>query len=673
MRLTIAKRLIIGFGSMVAIIAAAAGFSYFKVLQLEKISDQFVALRLPTVTAASQFESAVNDSLAALRGYIILGHDEAKGAAMKNARAASWNNMDEQIKKLDGFASNWVLPANRDRLKLVHENLAEFRKAQDEIETIAHAPENTPATNLLLTEAAPKAGTMLKALGAVIDEEQTLEATAERKALLGALADCRGSFATGLASIRAYLLTGDTKMKDDFASRWTQNNDAFARVTAKSALFTPTQAAQWKTFSDTREQFASLSGKMFEIRASNEWNLAQNWLGTKAAPKATAIKEALSAMLQSQLDLVVKETGEYNAARAMLHTFLYVSTGVGIALGIVITIVISRGILRPLKAITLRLQDIAQGEGDLTQRVDATRKDELGELGTWFNTFVEKIQGIITQVAGVTRQVAAAATQVSASSEEMAAGMKSQESQTSQASAAVEEMASSVTEVARKGQDAAATASQSLDDAASSGQTMHKAVERMNSIAAEVKSAGTAIAELGRKGEQIGQIIAVINDIADQTNLLALNAAIEAARAGEHGRGFAVVADEVRKLAERTAQATEEVSQSIREIQTGTVDAVNRVNASCTSVEEGVAMVTQTGTAMQRIVEGQRNVTSMVQQIAAAAEEQSAASTQISHSVTSITSVAKESAQGADQSAQAAASLSRHAEDLQNLVGQFKI
>lgn len=158
---------------------------------------------------------------------------------------------------------------------------------------------------------------------------------------------------------------------------------------------------------------------------------------------------------------------------------------------------------------------------------------------------------------------------------------------------------------------------------------------------AHIGQAGVAIAELGRKGE--------------------------------HGRGFAVVADEVRMLTERTAQATDEVSASIREIQTGTVDAVIRVNASCSSVEQGVAKVTQTGTAMERIVEGQRSLTSMVQQIAAAAEQQSAASTQISHSVTSITSVAKESAQGADLSAQAAASLSRHAENLQKLVGQFKI
>ncbi|MBK9187810.1 MAG: methyl-accepting chemotaxis protein [Phycisphaerales bacterium] len=673
MRLTIARRLTLGFSSLVLLLIAVAGFSIKEITDLGKLTQSMTDIRFPTVMSASQFETAINESASSLRGYVILGHDETRGAAMKKSRDGAWAQIGKELKTLQEFAPAWRLEANRERLATIASTLPEYRKIQDEIEAIAQTPENTPATLLMTTDLSPAMKSMNAALSALIDEEEKHASGQDRKALMGALSDCNSYLKSGYTALRSFVYSGNVENFNEFKSYWTKSADAFDRITPHAAEFNAVQLPHWQAFTKARETFTPLPDRVLAIRSSPEWNLAQAWLVTKAAPKSAIITEALTAMFDSQAEILEKDEAELETTKAMMVKLLFIAAGVGAGLGIVITILVSRSIIRPLRAITLRLQDIAQGEGDLTQRVDQNRGDELGELGKWFNTFVEKIQSLITQVAGVTREVAAAATQVSASAEEMAAGMKSQESQSSQASAAVEEMASSVTEVARKGQDAAATASQSLDDASTSGQTMHKAVDRMNSIAAEVKQAGAAIAELGRKGEQIGQIIAVINDIADQTNLLALNAAIEAARAGEHGRGFAVVADEVRKLAERTAQATEEVSASIREIQTGTVDAVNRVNASCSSVEQGVAMVTQTGTAMERIVDGQRNLTSMVQQIAAAAEQQSAASTQISHSVTSITNVAKESAQGADQSAQAAASLSNHAENLQKLVCQFKI
>jgi methyl-accepting chemotaxis protein len=328
---------------------------------------------------------------------------------------------------------------------------------------------------------------------------------------------------------------------------------------------------------------------------------------------------------------------------------------------------------KPLNNLIAIVQEIASGEGDLTKRLNIQRGDEIGRLAHWFDTFIGSLHKIISDVASSTRQVAAAATEIAASSEQMSAGITRQQQQASQVSAAVEEMSATVTEVAKKSGEAANAASGSQKDANSGGEVVRQTVTEIKAIAQDVSSSAEAVAGLGKKGEQIGAIIEVINDIADQTNLLALNAAIEAARAGEHGRGFAVVADEVRKLAERTQQATEEVSKSIREIQDETKSAVVRIEAGSKRVNHGVELAGNAGQSLERIVASSQTLGSMVESIAAAAEEQSAASEQIARSIEQINAVTRESAEGASQAAKAAGDLSSQAERLQSLVSGIKV
>ena len=327
---------------------------------------------------------------------------------------------------------------------------------------------------------------------------------------------------------------------------------------------------------------------------------------------------------------------------------------------------------RPVARLIERIKDIAQGEGDLTQRVQVSSNDEIGQLGAWFNAFVTKIHDVISQVAGATSDVAAASTEIAASAEQIAAGAGEQSQQITTVSSAVEQMSASVIEVARKSADAANSANESGRIAADGGSVVTETITGMRSINDAVSSSADSVQELGKRGEQIGEVITVINDIADQTNLLALNAAIEAARAGEHGRGFAVVADEVRKLADRTTQATQEIAGSIQAIQDETTTAVDKMNAGTDEVTTGVAKAEQAGEALQQIVASAQDVSSMVQSIAAAAEEQSAASEEVSRNIEQIAAVTRQTSDGTGQAAQAATELSQRAETLQQLVGQFK-
>ena len=331
-----------------------------------------------------------------------------------------------------------------------------------------------------------------------------------------------------------------------------------------------------------------------------------------------------------------------------------------------------------IRSITRKINDSVQkvglvARGDLTATFDERGRDELAQLGSSFNSTLENLRGLIAQVRGAGSDVAAAATEISASSDQMASSLNEQSAQVIQISSAIEEMSASVIEVARNSSDAADEAKRSGQVATDGGQVVEQTIEGINAISAAVSAGAESVASLGRRGEQIGQIIEVINDIADQTNLLALNAAIEAARAGEHGRGFAVVADEVRKLADRTTKATDEIAESIQAIQDETGQAVGRMNTGTKQVAEGVRSANEAGDNLRAIVTSANHVAGMIQTIASAAEEQSAASEQVSRSVESVSSLARQSNEGARQSAAAAMQLSEKAESLQALIERFKI
>ncbi len=364
---------------------------------------------------------------------------------------------------------------------------------------------------------------------------------------------------------------------------------------------------------------------------------------------------------------------EYNAAAIRLRNFMIMATVIFVVIAGICAVFLGRRIGAGVKRVTDAIHEISQGDGDLTQRLSIDSKDETGQLADRFNVFVQKIHDLIVEVAAATHEVAGASTEIAASSEEMATGMQQQSQQATQVSAAIEEMSASVAEVARKAGEAAKSAEDAGAQAQAGGGVVDQSVDGMKAIADVVNESAAAINELGKRGEQIGQIIGVINDIADQTNLLALNAAIEAARAGEHGRGFAVVADEVRKLADRTTKATEEIGESISAIQSETELAVERMGAGTERVSAGVELAEKAGESLDQIVGSASNVASMIRSIAAASEQQSSAAEEISSSIQSINAVSQEATEGANQAATASAQLSNKAEQLQRLVGQFKV
>ena len=351
----------------------------------------------------------------------------------------------------------------------------------------------------------------------------------------------------------------------------------------------------------------------------------------------------------------------------------------GLLIGItLVTLLMVYGLLQkfimsPLKHLAAISKDVAQGDGDLRKRVPVSGKDELGQLGQYFNHFIERLQQSITRVGQLTDQVASASAQLSATAEEIARGSETQTDRVTQSASAVEEMTMTASEVARNSMEAANIATETAETAKSGYQVVGETVSGMQQLSEAVGQSAGIIRQLGSSSDQIGEIVRVIEDIADQTNLLALNAAIEAARAGEQGRGFAVVADEVRKLAERTTKATKEIGDMIRQIQKDTKTAVASMEEGTGKVTGGVELANRTGQALTQIQEMVLQTASMIQQIAGAAEEQSVATKQIADDLETVAQVSRESSSGSGESAKASHDLSQLAAELQGIVGTFKV
>ncbi len=311
--------------------------------------------------------------------------------------------------------------------------------------------------------------------------------------------------------------------------------------------------------------------------------------------------------------------------------------------------------------------------GDLTVRVKGEYQGEHQVIKNSINQLGESLEEIISEVHESISATASSSNEISSSTEEMAAGSLEQSQQASEVASAVEQMTKTIIETTKNVNEAAESSKRYGDVAKEGGNVVNETIRGMNRISEVVKKSAETVQQLGKSSEEIGEIIQVIDDIADQTNLLALNAAIEAARAGEQGRGFAVVADEVRKLAERTTKATKEIALMIKQIQKDTDGAVVSMEEGTIEVEKGKQLADKAGESLNQIISGAGEVVNIITQVAAASEEQSSASEQISKNIEAISSVTQQGSAGVQQIAKAAEDLNRLTNHLEQLISKFKI
>ncbi|KPW30097.1 Methyl-accepting chemotaxis protein [Pseudomonas syringae pv. apii] len=376
-------------------------------------------------------------------------------------------------------------------------------------------------------------------------------------------------------------------------------------------------------------------------------------------------------ILKSADGLMAGQVVSANKEKDSAVTQLLTVALIALLLGVLAAILITRQITRPLNATVIAARRIA--DGDLTNDISTTRQDELGLLQNTMQHMTVSLRTLIGGISNGVTQIATAAEELSAVSEQTSAGVTQQKMEVDQVATAMNQMASTVQEVAQNTEDAAQAARQASDRAAHGSSVVQHATREISQLAGEVGQLGQAMQRLIQDSDKIGGVIDVIKAVAEQTNLLALNAAIEAARAGEQGRGFAVVADEVRSLAQRTQKSTTEIEALIQALQHGTGAASELMDASRQRTEGTVELARQAEQSLVEITRSIVTIEQMSQQISAAAEEQSAVTDEINRSVISVRDIADQSATATEQSAASTVELARLGSNLQGMVARFRI
>ena len=456
-------------------------------------------------------------------------------------------------------------------------------------------------------------------------------------------------------TVRGYLMEESEAALNTLSQQFETLNAAITPL--EEELIGP-QAESLKTLKASATEYVDLVKKLPPIVASQQ--------------QARQDMEAIFAKLYEQARGIISSQTQKRANDAQTKKIQVIGiTLAAIVLGVLIGWLIVRQITQPLNQAVRIAERI--GAGDMTGQTPEPRHDEFGQLLQALGKTRGNLQTLIGHIGGITAQLATASEELSAVTEQTSAGVSSQRQETDQVATAMHEMTATVQEVARNAEEASSAAQRADQQAVKGNAVVQRALSQIDRLSNEVTLSAEAMTQLNQETDGISTVLTVINGIAEQTNLLALNAAIEAARAGEAGRGFAVVADEVRGLAQRTQQSTAQIEALIANLQKGARTASGMMDSSSTLARDTVILAREVGTELQAITETVSVIQAMNQQIATAAEQQSSVAEEINRSVLSVRDVADQSAEAARETASSTARLAQLGSELQTLIGRFKV
>ncbi|WP_042009828.1 methyl-accepting chemotaxis protein [Aeromonas fluvialis] len=439
--------------------------------------------------------------------------------------------------------------------------------------------------------------------------------------------------------------------------------------------------AERRTFDTVKsdwDRYVALHQRVKQLQDSDQLAEAQRIFLAEGISLYTALNKSVADLIQINHGYASESRGDVVESYQSAKLSVTIALVLGLILVVVLSVVLTRQIRDPLIMLARQAQRIANGElgqGELQQWIRDSRfnRDELGQLGTAINRMQGSLSDLVSEIAGSVSQLSSAVEEVSAISSQSASGMAIQQNEVSQVATAMNEMQSTVNEVARNTTDAMSAAKDASRTSAAGSEVVRSSITSIEEVSVKIEQAGTVVQQLEADSANISVVLDVIRDIAGQTNLLALNAAIEAARAGEQGRGFAVVADEVRSLAQRTQDSTAKISKMIELLQSRAAEAGNAMQLSRHQMQESVGLARDAGTSIDTINGAVVRITDMNTLIATATEEQNAVTEELNRSIVNIHNAADENAQGAHQIAQACVELSKLANTLHQMTQRFTL
>ena len=591
--------------------------------------------------------SDLSDQLTKLRvtrlQYMIANGDDTAAQAVQNA-------MDGYKTLQQSLLVRFTNPLNLKPLKALAEQTDAYQKSLDKMRDGYRTSTNVRA------EMGVNAVKGAELINAISDDVMRLDATDDRRfSQYQAIIKAKEDLMLVRYEVRGFTASPNAKTEE---TALRQLETAISGMAPLKAAFADTQADRLK----------QLEAALLNYRTSVQGFQAANSQIVTARTEMTDEGAAIVKLNGELHDLQqsLRDQDSQSARNLQIGTTL-----LALIFGTLAALIITRQITRPLQQTLAVVDRIASG--DLSQTLVVTRRDEIGVLQQGIQRMGATLRDLIGGIRDSVTQIASAAEELSAVTEQTSAGVNSQKVETDQVATAMHEMSATVQEVARNAEQASVAASAADQQARDGDKVVGEAIAQIERLADEVGRSTEAMTVLEQESDKIGKVMDVIKAVAEQTNLLALNAAIEAARAGEAGRGFAVVADEVRGLAQRTQKSTEEIEALVAGLQNGTRQVSSIMLSSRELTNSSVTLTRKAGTSLESITLTVSNIQAMNQQIAAAAEEQSAVAEEISRSIISVRDVSEQTASASEETAASSVELARLGGQLQTMVSHFKI
>jgi len=632
--ISVKTKLALGFGVVLILTALLAAIGWSGISKLIERSDRMVDI--------TQLNALLDDVNSARLQYVIDNGDEKSAERVQTAL----NLFDAEQKRL---SSVFAKATNLTNLQKINGLTADYQKS---LNKMRDAYKTDAAVRKEMGVHAVKGAQLI---GQIMDDVRKMPVSEERFEAWQDIMTAKENLTLVRYEVRGY--TGNAT-PDTQAKATHQLEVAIKGMAALNARFGAEHA-------DTLKQ---LETALINYRSAVQRFTAANADVVSATSETKEQGKAITQTTDAMYDFQLKARQE-NTDRA--STLQISFTLLALVLGILAATLITRQITRPLQDTLLVVERIASG--DLSHNLVVTRRDEIGELQQGIQRMGSTLRDLISGIRDGVTQIASAAEELSAVTEQTSAGVNSQKVETDQVATAMNEMSATVQEVARNAEQASMAASAADTEARAGDKVVGEAVAQIERLAAEVGRSADAMTLLEQESDKIGKVMDVIKAVAEQTNLLALNAAIEAARAGEAGRGFAVVADEVRGLAQRTQQSTEEIENLVSGLQNGTRQVSNIMLSSRELTDSSVTLTRKAGTSLSSITQTVSSIQNMNQQIAAAAEQQSSVAEEISRSIISVRDISEQTASASEETAASSVELARLGNQLQMMVSRFKV
>ena len=666
--LKIRTKLWLGFGVLLFIVSIVAVNVFSSLNRVSHQTAYVVNDIQPAVFDAMELADELDAASKSLGFYLL-----SKEPQHKQEYIDALQQIDTRLERLKASPianTNSVVAEQLNKLSAEVEQFKSFRERMLKLaeDNIANQPAFAYAANNIN----PYSQQMLQLLAQMELAEKGESPNPQRRELMLMITDMRYAWVNIMSSLRGYLAFRTDSTLTEIANYREMLEKRLKEISRFDDIMTLDQADSLEQFRSAYNTFSKNYPGLEKIHGSEKWRTDAYLIRNDLGDVLKAIHTDLQILLEQLRGAIDAQSNEMLDEISGTSSVVIWMSLLALAFGVGISWLLSRLIVQPINAAAHAMDDIAAGGGDLTCKISMRSRDELGQMCSAFNRFVGKIREIIGPVSDSTSQLSEAAEHMSVIIEQTRDGVRRQQSETEQVATAMNEMVATAQEMVDNAALAAEATEQADSEAQSGSDVVSKSIRKINELAEAVERAAAVIQRLESDSESIGSVLDVIRGIAEQTNLLALNAAIEAARAGEQGRGFAVVADEVRNLASRTQESTQEIQGMIEKLQSGAQEAVAAMIDGREQARASVEQAAHAGESLEAITAAVARIHEMTQHISEAARQQGDVAEEINRNLTNITQVAEQTSQGTESLEEASGQLGGLSRQLQSLVGHFR-